>query len=206
MSVKRTIKIVIDDINAAKRRIKKGEELALLEKDVVLLCKYESELNSMRNMRNGSTIDQAVNKTSEVIISTLKNGGYSYHLPIRNELVKYLSSLSNKKGISRNEYKRTVLKYLAILDDLDTKELRQHEGAYRKALGELDTKELQKIGFVKKSVLPTLGIDAIRVILTNGYCKAATKLDKYINKVTKEKPDEFIIFNNIFNRAHTLSK
>ena len=91
MSEKRTIKIVIDDINAAKRRIKKGEELALLEKDIVLLCKYESELNSMRNMRNGSTIDQAVNKTSEVIISTLKNGGYSYHLPIRNELVKYLS-------------------------------------------------------------------------------------------------------------------
>ena len=60
----------------------------------------------------------------------------------------------------------------------DSKELRKHEGAYRKALGELDSKDLQKIGFVKKSVIPTLGIDAIRVILTTGYCKAAAKLEK----------------------------
>lgn len=206
MSEKRTIKTVVEDINAAKRRIKKGEELALLEKDIVLLCKYESELNSMRTIRNVKEIDQAINKISEIINAVFKNGGYSYHLPIRNELEMYLSSISNKKKINRNDYKRTVLKYLAILDDLDTKEMRKYEGAYRKALGELDSKDLQKIGFVKKSVIPTLGIDAIRVILTTEYCKAATKLEKYINKNTKEKPEEFIIFNNIFNRAHTLSK
>ncbi len=206
MSERRTVKSVLNDINATKRNIKKDKDLALLKKDVALLCKYESELNSLRTIRNIAQIDQATNKTSEIIISVFKQGGYSYHLPIRCELEKYLSSISNKKRIVRIDYKRTVFKYLAILDDLDSKELRKQEGAYRKALGELDSKDLQKIGFVKKSVIPTLGIDAIRVILTTGYCKATAKLEKNINKNINEKLEEFDIYNKLFNKAHNLSK
>lgn len=206
MGERRTVKSVINDINATKRKIKKDKDLALIKEDVALLCKYESELNSMKTIRNIAQIDQATNKTSEIIISAFKKGGYSYHLPIRCELEKYLSSISNKKGIIRIDYRRTVFKYLALLDDLDSKELRKYEGAYRKVLGELDSKDLQKIGFVKKSVIPTLGIDAIRVILTTGYCKIAAKLEKNINKKIDEMPEEFAIYNYIFSKVHKLSK
>jgi hypothetical protein len=191
-------------VNEAKNKLKKGESKEDSIRDLIILLEEEAKIYALKenNFSRREALSQLINKITEVSNNVYLNLNFYQRLAIRYEYINYLRKITKKNDNYNLNLKQVLLKHLAIIDEYDEQEFNDNEKALRNALGDLPSSELKALGIEKKSILPSLSIDKIRVLMSNGYVKARGNLNKYINGQNVKTPNDYLViegFSSIYD-------
>ena len=170
MDSSKELKTITNEINRCKRILKQDEYSPECAMVVVLLCRLESSIISLNGYyANKKLYDQLVNKIGQIINNYLKELDFFSRLKVKSALFLELQKLKDKSALKFVFFRQTLLKCLAITDQIDKEDFVNNNFKYRKKLLGLEKEELNQFGIQKKGSIAPLTPEELCSFASHNY-------------------------------------